>query len=571
MATPLAVIGVCAGITYALTESLKDGDRGRPSQREMAVTKLKTYALLLVLVALNFAAKPALAHAPEIWMGPIDPVTRAAEHWDTSADFMDLFRPDAPWQTVAAHTKIFKIGPGFTQQGKEEDLKRIFKELQRRDIGLAVEMGLLTTSAHCPAGNEAYGPPGLVEGLLTRLKRLGADVRYVAMDEPLEYGHLETGANRCHDSIDEVARQVAINVAVVKRIFPQAHVGDSEVVGLSQESDVEKWLDAYQKAVGEPLAFLHADVAWSHHAMKNLVPLAAFLKSRRVPFGVIYNGGDVSGDEAWALETERHYDEIEGGLGIPPDAAVFHTWVRYPTRVLPENQAGTLTNIVLNYLRPAAHLSLQRHGVQLAGKLFTDVGPVANVSVAIEAIDVQGAAGLVPKHYSGLVPKNAAKAVIGVRINIEGSCACSGKVQAAVGTVQYREAGKPRVETFTLGGPQGPAKFSVTAREQKVAVNSRTFPVTAGAGYSVDFPISVTWDSENAGYVALIFLSRDGKQVGRDIWRFQPKEWMIATVQTDSSGAFHYEIPGEVARLNAEFRGLYLGNASLRSTLGQFR
>jgi hypothetical protein len=365
--------------------------------------------------------------------------------------------------------------------------------------------------------------------------------------------------------------KVATNVAQVKRVFPNARVGDSEVVGLSLESlnDIEKWVDAYREAVGEPLAFLHADVAWSHHAMKNLLQLATFLKSRHVQFGVIYNGGDVAGDESWAHETELHYDEIESGLCVQPDAAVFHTWVQYPTRVLPENQAGTLTNIVLEYLKPASSLSLRREGAALSGRLSVGAQQfVADAPIEIEAIDVGGTAGLVTKHYTGVVPNDAVSADIGLRINVEGSCACSGAVDVTIGAIRYREAEAPRVEDFTLGGPPAPRKFALNSPKQTVAINSRTFSVTSGAAYSVDVPISASWDSENAGYVAVIFLGHDGKQVNRDIWRFHSNEWMIGNVRTDASGSFHYQLPQELARGNTSFRASYMGNDHVRSAIG---
>jgi hypothetical protein len=33
-----------------------------------------------------------------------------------------------------------------------------------------------------------------------------------------------------------------------------------------------EWTDVYQQVTGEPLAFFHADVAWSHAAIRNLAP-----------------------------------------------------------------------------------------------------------------------------------------------------------------------------------------------------------------------------------------------------------------------------------------------------------
>jgi hypothetical protein len=81
----------------------------------------------------------------------------AARKWDASGDFMELFRLDSGWKTVAANIGVFKIGPGFVQQGKEEDLRLIFSELKRHDIKLALEMGMATRSEHCQETTEAYG------------------------------------------------------------------------------------------------------------------------------------------------------------------------------------------------------------------------------------------------------------------------------------------------------------------------------------------------------------------------------------------------------------------------------
>jgi len=47
----------------------------------------------------------------------------------------------------------------------------------------------------------------------------------------------------------------------------------------------------------------------------------------------------------------EHYRRIEFGLGVHPDHAVFETWVRYPHRVLPESEPGTLTNLILQYVQ----------------------------------------------------------------------------------------------------------------------------------------------------------------------------------------------------------------------------
>jgi hypothetical protein len=42
-----------------------------------------------------------------------------------------------------------------------------------------------------------------------------------------------------------------------------------------------------------------------------------------------------------------NFARIESSAGVHPDHAVITTWVHYPTRMLPETEPGTLTNVVL--------------------------------------------------------------------------------------------------------------------------------------------------------------------------------------------------------------------------------
>jgi hypothetical protein len=76
----------------------------------------------------------------------------------------------------------------------------------------------------------------------------------------------------------------------MRRIFPELQVGYSEVVNADRQwiSELVEWTDAYRAATGEPLAFFRADVQWSELAIRNLGPLAAQLKERRIPFGIFY-------------------------------------------------------------------------------------------------------------------------------------------------------------------------------------------------------------------------------------------------------------------------------------------
>jgi hypothetical protein len=52
-------------------------------------------------------------------------------------------------------------------------------------------------------------------------------------------------------------------------------IGTADLVDESRSwiDELVEWTDVYQYATGEPLAFFHADVAWSRAAIHNLAPL----------------------------------------------------------------------------------------------------------------------------------------------------------------------------------------------------------------------------------------------------------------------------------------------------------
>jgi hypothetical protein len=311
------------------------------------------YLPVIVLTVVEIFADIMPAQAQQIWLSAVTPYTREAQHWNASVDYMDLFKPESPWAEVAAHTNVFKIGPGFAISGDKQQVKAVIDGLRQRGIALALETGLLVASGRCPRKDEAHITPREVEFMLNRIKLLGGDLRYVAIDEPIAYGRRPLGVT-CVESLDEIAQELMSNISLVKSIFPMAEIGEIEVVGKSPQllSDVESFVPIFEKVTGQRIAFLHTDVDWSPQALQHLADLAKFAKSNSIPFGVIYDAvGGVGSDMGWTDSAQQHVRQVESELKIEPDAAIFQTWVQYPTHLLPENRPGTLTNVVLGYLR----------------------------------------------------------------------------------------------------------------------------------------------------------------------------------------------------------------------------
>ena len=233
-------------------------------------------------------------------------------------DFMNLFQPGAPWQQAESHVRVFKLYSQFVSTSSpaggatDAELRTVLTTLQQHHIAVAIEAGLLTNETLC-GKIEGYSCDATQFGtLLARIKALGGTLSYVAMDEPLWFGHIANQAGALHTPIADLAHDVANQVAVVHRYFPQAKVGDIEpVVGVAGPADyvseVARFADAYRAATGLPLAFFHSDVAWrAIGAQQQLPQLAQVAHARGERFGIIYNSSDPDVSPVWPGRPARN-------------------------------------------------------------------------------------------------------------------------------------------------------------------------------------------------------------------------------------------------------------------------
>jgi len=298
----------------------------------------------------------ALANPPQIWFAPLDWFVRPEVGYGGSMDYMALFQPQSP-DGILSQVAVFKVYAQFIKWANDDDLRRIFAELEHRHIALAMETGILTASARCGNGVEGYGGNGVAK-LAARIARLGGDLAFIVMDEPAFYGHHFSGANTCHDDLPDIARDAAMNLAAVKAVFPQLRTGDGEPIGPSPGDSMiqeyARWADAFLAETGESLAFFQTDVQWKESWRIPLKKLAVVLRERKIPLGVIYNGNDDdTSDTAWVAHAEAHYRSVEADSGITPDQAVFQSWVSHPSHLLPDTDPGTFAYLLSRYHQAA--------------------------------------------------------------------------------------------------------------------------------------------------------------------------------------------------------------------------
>lgn len=308
--------------------------------------------LLIFLCALIMAlVSPSLGATKGdiFWLCPSDPVSRKIP----AANYMGLFDEGRRWTEARSRIRVFKIYPDVASRAPAGDLRRIFRYLDRHHIALALEWGVLTATSECGGGVEGYAGRDDAFRVAQRIKNLGGDLHYLAMDEPLFFGHYFTGRRACRAGIHVLAQNAAQNIRRIKAVFPHVQIGDIEPIRARPmppdwAATVRDWLSAYQAAARAPLAFYHADVQdWDD--LRNLKRLDAMLASLHIPMGVIVNGnGDANSDKEWMAQARRNA-RLLWLSGLHPRQVIFQSWSEHPKNLVPDSDPDAMTSLVNFY------------------------------------------------------------------------------------------------------------------------------------------------------------------------------------------------------------------------------
>jgi hypothetical protein len=527
-----------------------------------------------IWLALVLGGLPPGARGAELWLSGLAPSMLAAMRPEARSDYLALFQAGAPWPHAAGGVRVFKIYSQFASLASDGELQAAFADLRRRHIALALEAGLMTAGENC-GHVEGYGGPTTAGRIAERIRMAGGDIQYIAVDEPLWFGHQYSGASACHTPISELARDVAANAAIYKRVFPAVQVGDIEPFGSAEPAgwvdEIMQWAQAYRDAAGVPLAFFDVDVNWAGPWQSQMPQLATRLRAAGIGFGVIYDGnGDDQTGLAWTHHAEERFVAVESTLAVKPDQAILQTWMAQPDHMLPETQPGTMTWLVNRYLAAPTHLILHRVGGRLEGDIKDDAGhPLAGVPVTLSA-EILGDAGAPTVHaLSGQVPTKAAAAVLALRINAE--CGCSGPADVGIGPMRYHDDRTGQTVQQAFRTPVASGSAAALARfqaqpGQPVTQNTVSFPVVVGDPFTFQVPMRTDLASAGNGYVALVFLSEQGKEVERLRLTFEPAERPIGKVTTDSQGRFSLLPDPDTLRASAGFRADFSGDAQYRTS-----
>jgi len=323
------------------------------------------------LVGLACALGCAEASAAEdggaqIWFAP----NPSLSDGPTSNGFLRLFQAQAPWKEAAARTRVFQLYSAYVLGVPQDLLDRIVQDLQRRHIALAVEAGALNIDFKPPppcGGRglvEGYATPAVAREVSRKIQAAGGTIDFLAMDEPLWYGHFFAGypgkQPGCQSPVSQLLAQARPTLEEYRRHFPGIRVGDIEPANLALRSGwqqaLREWADGIRLALGQPLAFVHLDVpravAGSTAATRQFATaVAAFQRENLVgALGLIYDGTPQDpNNAAWLASARRLMRELEVDQGLAPDTAILQSWHRFPDHMLPETDPQAFTSLILYY------------------------------------------------------------------------------------------------------------------------------------------------------------------------------------------------------------------------------
>jgi hypothetical protein len=319
--------------------------------------------MMLIFLAIGLPIS-AQEFPKNIWFGGVDPVVQRDRHVTEPADFMDLFAAGAPWKVGASKVIALKISTQLVLRGTDAQLRTVIEGLKRKQIGLGIELGVLVYSERCGKHTEGYGAPLAVEAVCKRIKSLGGQLDYVAMDEPVTWGHAVKsksgqGDCRCQDPIPALVEQVAPKIALLKSYFPNVQIGEIDAIssrGPHGVDDIILFNDLLHKRTGLRLAFMHADVAWNSDWQPLLRDLIKRMHGRHLRVGVVFNGDlNARSSQEWIAQAIRKYQLLMNDPTLAPDDLVFQSWSNLPDRMLPETD-------------PAAWTYALRYAVQSEGR-----------------------------------------------------------------------------------------------------------------------------------------------------------------------------------------------------------
>ena len=304
-------------------------------------------------------ARAAGAGDTQIWFGMGALTSPAGHHsWE-----LLYYQPNPAWPDALTKVAVMGVLTQALVKIPEPELTQFAARLKEKNIGLGVEMlAQAYSSPGCGGGVEGYLPPDQTAALAAKVRRANGAVQYVAMDEPVWFGHHYNGPEACHSLIDNVAERVTANLREYLKVFPDLTIGDIEP--FPSMSDQPNWQADYsafraavQKATGKPIAYLFVDIDWARpNWEEGLKAIAQYAQNTHLALGIIYNASPPAAskdNQAWLNEARQNFAHIERDLHIKPQWAMFTSWTKFPGHAVTDENGLGEDYLVKEYLKGA--------------------------------------------------------------------------------------------------------------------------------------------------------------------------------------------------------------------------
>lgn len=308
------------------------------------------------------------------WLSFLDPVARIyGTNRPGIVDYNSLLSELSLNDKALRKIHVIKVYQQFIQMAPDAELQRFFTFLNQRNIALAIEYSAIELSPTewniCGQNMEGSQPAGAAAYLANRIRSNGGQLAFVAMDEPVYYGHYRHGTVRpfvsCQFSITELAQRTALTYLEYNKIFPDVIYGDIEpFFAIPRGADDSEWarkyfefVDRFETYAGSPLQFVHDDTNMDAMWASRVGIAQSQLLQRQISYGMIWNGSAAATSSVnWVTEAIAKVQKYRGFQLRQPDQNIFQSWDQFPNKVLSEFSPDSLLYLVSYYfnLNPPA-------------------------------------------------------------------------------------------------------------------------------------------------------------------------------------------------------------------------
>jgi hypothetical protein len=159
-----------------------------------------------------------------------------------------------------------RVSAQFLHRSTDDQLSTVINDLRRRHIALGMS-GEIMQQSRCSQGIPGSTDISVWRTVVDRVTRLGGKIEHVEFDSPVAFGHYNIlkKDTACNYTIEELVRNIAPQIEVIKTAFPDARFGDAEPVNsltIGKMDDNLQFAKEFFRQTGVRVSFMDADIIW---------------------------------------------------------------------------------------------------------------------------------------------------------------------------------------------------------------------------------------------------------------------------------------------------------------------